>query len=626
MKKTGHTDAILGVCVSGRSINAVLVEKQESGPVVLGQFARDVAQSPQALGSAAVAGMVPELQEQASGADFTLEFGDGSGSDDMFLPAELGDDVAGEGESEQADAHGSTIEAELNSILKECASLGVARPAVVFCLGSGNVAHVALRVPENNEKDGGKDGSDKGAARVKRSQLLDLLKNQHRAELDPEAVAFLPMTPGADKIRRFLALVPKAEARVEATVRAMRETPESLPNIRGMEAEVSVLLGLARTVVGSEVGASDEEDESAKNTLLVRVGREVGASEEEDESAKNTLLVRVGREDTLVQFLHGSSLIHVENLRSLTSFDSPETVCSRLLLQQDEQSIDEIDHVLILGEAQEEGLVESFRMFYPDADVRSLRRYLPDASGDDDGETEVNAVAALGAALRHVDAARQPFFDDVNMLPKRLLRPTFRMPFGWTSIALVALILVTAVFFVGRYVSTENEIDTYRERLRAYPPKIETADTNVLQARIDSMREAYSGYMHALTVLDSLLVGSDRWSRGLEALSDQAASVRGVWVESWHPAGGDAVEIQGSATNRNRVVNLADRLNGSIQSLTFAEIREKPVYEYRMQVPVPELLPEAAEYLRHQVDLDETASSDWEATSPPVAPASHVTN
>src|SRR5690606_4766112 len=104
----------------------------------------------------------------------------------------------------------------------------------------------------------------------------------------------------------------------------------------------------------------------------------------------------------------------------------------------------------------------------------------------------------------------------------------------------------------------------YEELLKTYPPDLEDADPRVLQARIDSMQAAYNGYMKALAVLDTLLVGSDTWSRSLEDLSRETAAVKGIWVESWTPSAGRVV-LSGNATARNRVVQLAERMGGELQ-------------------------------------------------------------
>ncbi len=616
MIKSRSTDAVLGVTVGTRTVHAVLLEKGESGPVIVAQFMRQ--RNHHQAGTSGMSGMVPDLTENASGSDFMLEFGEGSpAAADVFLPNEFGGQAAIGEDGLDANAPGD-ISVELAEILEECGRCGVPRPTVMFCLAGSNVSHVELRVA----RDGGKDEprkdrkakpskhSKEGASQpgVKHSELIETLKSQHAGEFNASAVGFIPMAPASDGARRFLALVPKPDEPVLPTVKLLREQPETAPTIRGLETEASILLGLARVVVGTGM---DDED----------------AGVEAASPSRNTLLVRVGSDDTLVLFLRDSQLMHVDSLKSLTSFDSPETICSRLLLQQDEQGIDEIHHVLLLGQEKETRLVETFRMFFPDADVRSMRRYLPQPPEEKDGRSgDVAAISALGAGLRLMDPSRQPFFDHVNLIPKKLLRTAFRMPFGWPSLALIALVVLTGVFFVSRYSTLDSNIDEYRDKLRSYPPRITHTDPQVLQARIDSMNQAYAGYMRALDILDTLLIGSDRWSTGMEKLSNHAASVSGIWVTTWRPTGAEMIEIQGSATSRDRVVRLAERLNANIETLTFSEIREMEVFEYRMDVPIPSSLPRAAIYLRQQVDIDASSLAPQASADLPVSSVSYSSN
>ncbi|MFB3131922.1 MAG: hypothetical protein ACE10K_05295, partial [Rhodothermales bacterium] len=97
-----------------------------------------------------------------------------------------------------------------------------------------------------------------------------------------------------------------------------------------------------------------------------------------------------------------------------------------------------------------------------------------------------------------------------------------------------------------------------------------------------------------------VLQGSDRWSRALEQMSTEVSDVTGIWIESWNPRG-DGLEVTGNATTRDQVVELAERLGAKIGSLTFSEIRDWPVYSFKMNLPLEQGLPKAAQYLRQQV-------------------------
>ena len=88
----------------------------------------------------------------------------------------------------------------------------------------------------------------------------------------------------------------------------------------------------------------------------------------------------------------------------------------------------------------------------------------------------------------------------------------------------------------------------------------------------DSLEAVHARYMRAINVLEGLLQGSDKWIRALETMSTEVSDVTGIWIESWNPSGG-GVEVSGNATTRDHVVDLAERLSGTISSLTFSEIR-----------------------------------------------------
>jgi hypothetical protein len=140
-----------------------------------------------------------------------------------------------------------------------------------------------------------------------------------------------------------------------------------MPAVRLVDTEISLYLGLARMALRMhrEVprleAAGDVDTDDASPSL----------------SPATTLVVRAGADDTLVMFLRGEAPMYVERLRSLTSTDAPDTICSRILLQQDEYGVGEVQHVLVLSTDREGELVESFKLFFPDAIVERLAEHVP---------------------------------------------------------------------------------------------------------------------------------------------------------------------------------------------------------------------------------------------------------
>jgi hypothetical protein len=315
---------------------------------------------------------------------------------------------------------------------------------------------------------------------------------------------------------------------------------------------------------------------------------------------ENTAIVRVGMEDTLVILLQGDQLHHCDHMRSVTTFDGPETICSRVLLQQDVQGVGTVHNVIVVSEEREEELVAGFAAFYPDARVETLRVGMEKAGlAGPYGPLPTQAMAPAGVALQTLIRKDSPF-EDADLLPKQLRRRAqpFELAFSWHTAVVGVLLFLSVLFYVGLYFKQQADIGAAQRRL-AEMPETATMTSGELQMRIDSLRTAQQQIVTSLAVLDSLLYGTDRWSQTLALTSTAAAGTGQVWIEDWTPADNDLV-VHGFATSRDAVVNLAGRLNASIEELFFKEIRGFPVYEHRLRYALPYDLPASVRYLREQ--------------------------
>jgi hypothetical protein len=580
----------LGLVVAERHLHALLLERSPEGTEVVRRFTRRRGGSYAAGGGFAdeddYGAGTPGLEgEETSGGDFTIQFGDdaGGGDDNLFLGSEFGDlegdddfDGASFGSSGANGGAAADFSLELGDLLEECANAGYPDPALAFCLPASDVTQVEVVLDDVEAAPG-----EAPPEEVDRKTLREALDGQYDGQLEKGRFAFLPMTPTPEGQARFLALVGRPTDPVVSTLRAMKGQNERLPGHGLLEAEPSLYLGLTRAALAN---AGAEQDDA--------------------------LVVRVGEENTLALFTRGPAVHQVETLRSLTAEDAPETVCSRVLLLQDEYGIDDMEHVLVAGPGQEEAaLVESFEMFFPEAHVEPMRRHLPaGATAEDDPAAGLTAVAAALRLTGHADYA--PYFEDVDLLPPKLLIRRFELPFSSAVPLLLALLAVAGIFFGVRYQHMESEQAEVQRRLNAYPENFAEKTPKQLQADIDSVKSTSERYIDGLETLDDLLMGSDQWSHALAEISRETAAVSGIWVENWTPQS-QSVRLQGNATSRDRVVELAERTEGRIQSVTFSEIREWPVYSFSMEVPLKKGLPEATKYLREQA----LASADSAAAS-----------
>lgn len=572
----------LGLHVTPSTVYAALVQETADGFTILRRFARQRS-ADHGVSSPDVSDGTPESLDDDSGVRFSQ--GGDLGAGDLFLDTEFGD-LANLGEFDESSVGGHGKQAlpivfELKDLLDECATAGYDKPQTAFVVGHPAVECVELLVPDEKRKD---DKAKKAEAKkdaepagdVKRDRLLTRLGEEYDQPFDKDRVGFVPMTP-REGVRRYMAVVPTNEDAVPESLELLREQSgtRSVP-FRAEDAEVSVLIGMARWAFPAD-------------------------------PHENTAIVRVGSENTLVVLLQGGVLHHQEHMLSVTTLDGPDTICSRVLLQQDVQGIGTVHQVVVLSEEREDELVRGFSAFYPDARVEALRHGVREHGViPPGGENTIQArvLPAVGAALRVALGHRKEApFEDVNLLPKRLRRVRPKLEFGiaWHTLVAAVVLFCTVLFFVSLYFAQQGEIAEAEQRVAAYPAEVNMSP-QALQAQIDSLNTVYMRITSTLATVDSLLIGSDRWSRSMARLARAGVSTGGTWVEQWNPQG-QQVQMTGFATGRGQVVQFAERMNGTIDELSFADIRDFPVYRYSVTAPVPEEMPEVALYLREQADV-----------------------
>lgn len=574
----------LGIKVSAEALHAVLLERTEEGVEV--QLKTSSSQAGDADADLPFTGPeeeAPGMEEEPD--DVTIQFGDeGGGGDDMFMGSEFDDLDGGGNDFGASEDAGDTwnFQAELDDLLDECAERGYEDPEIAFCSSTSEIDEVELRLPpdESSETSEGERGLPLPASR---STLLEMLEEQYEGGVEDERVGFVPMHMTGDGRQRVLALVARPGGAVLSTLSSMQEqTLSRTPRARLLDAEISLYLGLVRSVVQLP-----------------------------PDTPEKTILVRSGPEDTLVLFMEGNTLRQWEHLPELTSEDSAETICSRVLLLQDEYALGDVQHIMLIAEGNESVLADAFRSYFGSASLRLLRTHLPDG---EDTESEAY-VAATGAALRLLDEPGfESFFQSINLLPKSYTASRFRLPVGWSVPALLALLAATTLGFVYYYFVNARAISQRRSELQTLEQQLEEVDQQGLQRRIDSVQSRSVQYSEGLQVIDRLLRGSNKWSRGLATVTGRVSAIEGLSIDQWSPAGDTATALVGQSTARPRVVRLARELGGSIRSLTFTEVRDVPLYNFEVTVPLDTTKPEAVAYWRKQRKQELAAAQETTET------------
>lgn len=562
----------LGIMVSANGLHAVLLERTEEGTVVqFKQSSSQTAGEDSDLPFGESEGMTPGMEEEPD--DVTIQFGDeGGGGDEMFMGSEF--DELGEGDEDLGSPSESeqswNFQAELDELLEQCAERGYEDPEIAFCGTTSEIDRVELRLPPDEsdaeEVEEGKQGLPLPAAR---STLLEMLEEQYEGGVEEGRVGFVPMHRTGDGRQRVLALIARPGGSVLSTLGSMQEqTLARSPRAQLLDTEVSLYLGLARSILQLPPGTPEK-----------------------------TILVRSGTEDTLILFIEGNTLRQSEYLPELTVEDSAETICSRVLLLQDEYGMGEVQHLMLIAADNEDVLADAFKSYFAGANLRLLRTHLPNGE-----ETESEGyVGAKGVALRLLDDPNYaPFFQSLNLLAKRYTASSFRLPVGWSVPFLLGLLAATTLAFVWYYYLNASAISDRRAELRTLEQRVGQVDQQSLQRRIDSLQSAATQYAEANEVVETLLPGSNKWSSSLASVTGQINRIQGLSIDQWSPEGESEVTLAGRATERSKVVRLAQQLEGDILALAFTETRDVSLYNFQLTVPLDTTEPEAIDYWREQ--------------------------
>lgn len=576
------SEYILGISASTRKVDAVLVHDAPSGPVVIRTFSRKRASADGII-------QAPEMTAHDEGSDFSFNVAEpDSLSASAFLASEFGGvtTTASDAASQEiimAAQLAVPCDLEIQDIVTECSDAGYDNVLVVFALSTEQIGVHPIRF--DSEASKGANGKKKKTVRKsnEREKLLKMFRETHISKFEDDKTLFLPLVESHKGDPNRLAVYALGTEPITISLQSIRDRKHPFPNVGLMDTEITLMLGLVRASLLSR--SRESEDEIENGTV---------SNKEE-----TTVLVRVGAEDTLVMFLSGDRLVHLESLRSITAFDPPETICSRILLMHDEFGASDADNMVLFSDVGEISMYKSLSQFFPGTSISLLRDVLPVIEEEQPKPLDKEGLLATAVALRIVrDELFECVFPDVDFMDQKLKGRKIHLPFSWPVAAMILVLFGSTLFFVHKYFVQSHALEMTRYEMRNFPDDMIAANADDLQMKIDSLRMRSEGFVDALDQLDSLLVGSDVWSRALERTSVYTADISGLWIERWDEKDSGLLSISGTATDRDQIVAFATQAGANIERLEFSEIRGWPVYTFEMSMRLERVLPEAAVYLR----------------------------
>ncbi len=309
-----------------------------------------------------------------------------------------------------------------------------------------------------------------------------------------------------------------------------------------------------------------------------------------------TVIVYVGVEFTRLIFMRGDHFYQFAPIIG-EGYDSPNlqnTVYSRLLLEQDNLAIPRINRIVLAGQCKRIGFKDFLAQQLPDQEIDYLLAPQLDTSGlsAEDQEMISEFAVPIAAAWKVLDPL-SPLLYNVNLLPAEVKEGQRVFKLAWHGYLLMGLLFVSTLLFTMQVSQKSKEIRELRDVLTL--KESQKAENLTLSNSIMALEEQLNRYKTSLALYDSLVPGSDRWSKVLTQLSHGVEDLNSIWLTDFGGQQDGAVNMNGYAVYRTRIPRLATLFDNSVlREVNVQAIREETVYRYKIEVPPQPVTPPAA--------------------------------
>lgn len=333
-----------------------------------------------------------------------------------------------------------------------------------------------------------------------------------------------------------------------------------------------------------------------------------------------TAVVYIGCDFSRVIIMRGCEPISfVQSIRE--GYSSPQvchTIFSKILLEQEEAGIPDINKIVLAGEI---GMTRAFEFFsrqFPDAEVGPITSGPLNTNLLKSEEIAIfsNYAIPVSMAWEALDRKNQSFLrTDLMPVSVRDSQKAFKV--AWHGFALLGVVFCGMVLLsyqgISRYnniKSLQHSIQTKRANNEALQPDL--ALVNQFQTQIATAKTN-------LDFMDSVIVDPDKWSRLFSNLTENFKNVKKIWIDRVQSTP-EGFTMIGRSLSRDRIPQLAGNLPGVFLQRVTRVISEagEVVYEFELTAQIPEPIKENEPELPNNPALEESAPID-NSTSLPIA-------
>jgi len=312
-----------------------------------------------------------------------------------------------------------------------------------------------------------------------------------------------------------------------------------------------------------------------------------------------TAIVYIGNEFSRVIILKGDEPISfIQAIRE--GYNSPQvcqTLFSKILLEQEEAGIPEIDQIVLTGEI---GITRAHQFFskqFPDADVKPITPGPLDTSLLKNEEIAIFSNYAIPVAMAwEALQKRNPRWLKLDLMPHAVKEAQKPFKVAWHGFAMLGIIFFFMALLTYQGFNRLNSIRSLEESIALKQSSIASLEPELV--KIGQLQRQININKGNLEFLDALIEDPEKWSRLFAKLSEDFQKVNRIWIDHIQstPYGFTMV---GKALARDRVPLLAAGFQGVNLKRVTRVISEQGnvIYEFEIDAEIPPPLePEPAEH------------------------------
>lgn len=295
------------------------------------------------------------------------------------------------------------------------------------------------------------------------------------------------------------------------------------------------------------------------------------------------LIVYIGHEFSRLTFIQGHDILNISYIIGvgLDAENIVNTIYSRILLEQDNLNVNDLDNIILAGQAYDAGIQEFLvQKFSEDTNIEYINLHKLGMAGNDPLSSRF--AVPIGAAMRALSGSKDDLYS-VDVTPRSVKERKKKFKVGLLGWFLLALISIVTFFTTVKIGEKRNELTQAESTIRS--KKVELAGLQEVETRLNMLRQKLDSYDRTLGVLDSIPLNNPTWSQFLNTIATVAQKTRYIWITDAHRKDGSVVLIKGYSVYRNKIPIFANSLsNARLKNVEVQEIREKTVYSFEIEV------------------------------------------